>query len=160
MLKLLTVHAPWGMPYAFLKCRRWLVHMISLSKERQDSDGLPLWNAVFCLDCELINNGESNECPACGGRSIVSLSRILGGSLYAHREHQSRERGTELFDITIAVELERMLAKDLTTTLERLTTVIGPMLARDQAAIHVTVRPSEDRFKSQGLLCFPEREAA
>jgi len=134
--------------------------MIPISKERQDSAGFPLWNAVFCLDCELINNGQSNECPACGSRSIISLSRVLGGSLYAHREQQFRERETELFDITITVELQRMLAKDLTTTLERLTTVIGPMLARDQAAFHVTVEPSEDRFKSQGLLCFPERDAA
>jgi len=134
--------------------------MIPLSKERPDPDGLPLWNAVFCLDCELINNGQSNECPACGGRSIVSLFRIIGGSLYAHREHQSRERENELFDITITVELQRMFAKDLTATLERLTTVIGPKLARDQAAFHVNVKPSEDRFKLQGLLRFPERDAA
>jgi hypothetical protein len=53
-----------------------------------------------------------------------------------------------------------MDAKDLTTTLERLTSVIGPKLAREQAMFHIDVKPSPDRFKSQGLLSFPERDAA
>ena len=128
-------------------------------KESSDAGSLPLWNAVFCLDCELISKGHRDECPACSGRSLVSLARILGGSLYAHREHHSREYGNEFFDITITVELQRMLVKDLTTTLERLTTVIGPKLARDQATFHVIVKPSEDGPKSQGLLSFPERAA-
>jgi hypothetical protein len=129
-------------------------------KKRLDAGGLPLWNAVFCLDCEVISNSRGDECPVCSGRSLVSLARILGGSLFAHREHPSEENDKELFDITITVELKQMYAKDLTATLERLTGVVGPKLARDQAAFHVNVKPSEDKLKLQGLLRFPERDAA
>ncbi|HMK23267.1 MAG TPA: hypothetical protein VK466_13100 [Terriglobales bacterium] len=130
------------------------------TKNRLDAGGLPLWNAVFCLDCEVISNGRGDECPVCNSRSLVSLARILGGSLFAHRGHQSQEGDQAVFDVTIAVELLQMDAKDLTTTLERLTGVIAPKLAREQALFHIDVKPSPNRLKSQGSLSFPERDAA
>jgi hypothetical protein len=80
--------------------------------------------------------------------------------LFAHREQLSQEGEHGLFDITITVELRQMDAKDLTTTLERLTSVIGPKLAREQAMFHIDVEPLPDRFSSQGVLRFPERNAA
>lgn len=134
--------------------------MLDLTKNRLAAGGLPLWNAVFCLDCEVINNSRGNECPVCNSRSLVSLARILGGSLYAHRQHQSQESETALFDITVTIELRQMCPKDLTATLERFTGVIGPKLAQEQAVFNIVVSPSPDRIKSQGLLCFPERDAA
>jgi hypothetical protein len=134
--------------------------MSDLIKSRLAAGGLPLWNAVFCLDCEVIANSRGNQCPVCNGRSLVSLARILGGSLFAHREQRSQEGEHGLFDITMTVELQQMDAKDLTTTLERLTSVIGPKLAGEQAMFHVEVKPSPARLRSQGVLCFPERNAA
>jgi len=134
--------------------------MLALTQKRLDKDGLPLWNAFFCLDCELISNGSGDECPVCSGRSLVSLARILGSSLFAHREYKSEECENRLFDITITVELQETYAKDLTTTLERLTSVIGPKLARDQATFHVHINPSKDQLKLQGSLRFSERDAA
>jgi len=134
--------------------------MPDLIKSRLDAGGLPLWNAVFCLDCEVISNSRGDECSVCNGRSLVSLARILGGSLFAHREQLSQEGEHALFDITVTVELRQMDAKDLTTMLERLTSVIGPRLAREQAMFHVDVKPSPDRLGSQGVLCFSERNAA
>jgi hypothetical protein len=44
-----------------------------------------------------------------------------------------------LFEVNITVELRQMHAKDLTTTIERLTNVIGPTLARGRASFHVNV---------------------
>jgi len=134
--------------------------MLALTTNRSDRGGLPVWNAVFCLDCELISNSPGGECPICSGRSLVSLARILGDSLFAHQEHEFQQRGDGLFDITITVELQQTRAKDLTTTLERLTSVIGPKLAREQARFHINVKPSADRLKLQGCFCFPERDAA
>jgi hypothetical protein len=134
--------------------------MPDLTKSRLNTNGLPLWNAVFCLDCEVINNSRGDECPVCNGRSLVSLARILGGSLFAHREQQSQEGENAFFDVTITIELRQMYAKDLTATLERLTSVIAPKLAREQAMFHIDVKPSSDRLKSQGFLSFPERDAA
>jgi len=85
---------------------------------------------------------------------------MLGGSLVAHRAQHSREGESGLFDITIAVELQQMHAKDLSTTVERLTTVIGSKLARDRASFRINVKPATDRLDLQPSLCFLERDAA
>ena len=134
--------------------------MLAPTQKRLEKGGLPLWNAFFCLDCELISNGRGDQCPVCSGRSLMSLALILGSSLFAHREYQSGECVNQLFDTTITVELQETSAKELTTTLERLTSVIGPKLARDQATFHINVKPSHDGLKLQGSLRFPERDAA
>ena len=89
----------------------------------------------------------------------MSLARMLEGSLLVHRAQQSQE-WEGLFDITIAVELQQMQAKELSTTVERLTSVIGPKLARDRASFHINVKPAVDKLDAQPSLCFPERDAA
>ena len=121
---------------------------------------LPLWNAVFCFDCEVISSNSTGECPACQGRSIVSLAQILGGSLVAHRTEKSQKSGDRSFDTTITIDLSQMHAKDLSTVLERITNVIAPQLARDRGTFHVLVSPTTDKLNSQTLLTFPERDAA
>jgi hypothetical protein len=85
---------------------------------------------------------------------------MLGGSLLAHRAQHSQECESGLFDITIVVELQQMHAKDLSTTVERLTGVIGPKLARDRASFHINVKPAVVKLELQPSLCFPERDAA
>ncbi len=85
---------------------------------------------------------------------------MLGGSLLAHRAQHFQELEGGLFDITITVELQKMNAKDLSTTVERLTSVIGPKLARDRASFHINVKPAADKIDLQPPLCFPERDAA
>ncbi len=117
-------------------------------------------NAVFCRDCEVISSTQGDECPACQSRSLVSLARMLGGSLLAHKVQNSHKGESELFDITIAVELQQMRAKDLSTTVERLTSVIGPKLAGDRASFHINVKPAADKLDLQPSLCFLERDAA
>lgn len=131
--------------------------MLALTNQRLDL-GFPLWDAIFCLDCEVISNSRNDECPNCDGRSLVSLARILGASLFAHREHRSQKSGW--FDITITVEMNQMYAEDVTSTVERFTTVVASKLAEDQATFHINVKPSADRPKLQGLFVFPERDAA
>jgi hypothetical protein len=130
------------------------------SRNDSDENVLPLSNAVFCLDCELISKSRGDECPSCKGRSLVSLARMLGGSLLSHRAQQLQEGENRLFDVTITVELQQMYAKDLSTAVERLTSVIGPKLARNRATFHVSVEPSVDKSHLQRSLDFPERNAA
>lgn len=122
------------------------------------ANALPLSNAVFCLDCEVISNSRSEECPVCRSRSVVSLARMLGGSLLTHRSLQNHEG--VLFDITLIVELEQMHAKDVSATIERITTVIAPKLAREGATFHVSVKPRLEKPDAQGRLGFQEQEAA
>ena len=136
-----------------------LVNMSAL-RNHSDKNVLPLWNAVFCLDCEVISSCRGDECPSCKGRSLVSLARMLGGSLLAHRAHQSQGGERVLFDTTITVQLQQMNARNLSTTIERLTSVIVPNLARDQATFRISVTPTVDKPDLQGVLPLQERDAA
>jgi len=47
----------------------------------KDVDFVPLQSATFCVQCELISSNSRPYCLACGNTSLLSLSRVLGGSL-------------------------------------------------------------------------------
>lgn len=125
-----------------------------------DKGALPLSNAVFCLDCELITNSRGDECPGCKGRSCVSLARLLGGTLPVHRAQRLQKDEGGMFDVTITVALQQMCAPELSSAVEKLTGVLGPFLAREQATLHVGVSPTFDQPHLQRSLHFPERNAA
>jgi hypothetical protein len=108
---------------------------------RPEQQFLALGNAVFCLDCEVISNGQGDECPACRSRSLVNLARMLGGSLLSQKLNVQNGE-VALFDIKVTIELLQMRAKDFNTMLEDLTKVIWPKLARAQACLHVSVEPA------------------
>jgi hypothetical protein len=130
------------------------------TRNHLDAGVLPLWNAVFCLDCEVISSSRGDECAACKSRSLVSLARVLGSSLLAHRARHFQDGEGRLFDITVTIELQQMHAKDLSSTVERLAGVIGPNLVGDRASFHINVKPAVDKLDPQPSLCFPERVAA
>ncbi len=46
---------------------------------------VPLIQAVLCADCEMISNSGGESCEVCGSRSLLSVSRILGGSVGEER---------------------------------------------------------------------------
>lgn len=134
------------------------VYMLAGTKDHLKPEVLPLSNAVFCLDCEVISTARGDECSACKSHSLVNLSRLLGGSLLAHKAQGAGE--TSLFDVTITIELQQMHAKDLSTTVERLTSVIGPRLARDRALFHINVVPAVAKLDLQPSISSSERDAA
>ena len=47
----------------------------------KDVSFVPLQSATFCIQCELISTGTKPYCLACGSNTLLSLSRVLGGSL-------------------------------------------------------------------------------
>ena len=47
----------------------------------KDVNFVPLQSATFCVQCELITTNHRPYCLACGNPSLLSLSRVLGGSL-------------------------------------------------------------------------------
>jgi len=47
----------------------------------KDVNFVPLQSATFCVQCELISTNSRPYCLACGNHSLLSLSRVLGGSL-------------------------------------------------------------------------------
>ena len=47
----------------------------------RDAHFVGLQTAVFCVACELISENNTPHCLACGSQAMISLSRVLGGSL-------------------------------------------------------------------------------
>src|SRR5882757_4646511 len=89
----------------------------------KDVNFVPLQSATFCVQCELISTSSTPYCLACGNNSLLSLSRVLGGSL---RQQQTAHLITDS-------ELDR-LVRDL------LRTVPDPQLVH--ATDHHTHIPS------------------
>jgi GAF domain-containing protein len=74
-----------------------------------DINFVSLQTAVFCVQCEMISANNTGNCFACGSQAILSLSRVLGGSL---RNRQAAHLITD-------VELDR-LVRDLLHTVPAL----------------------------------------
>jgi putative methionine-R-sulfoxide reductase with GAF domain len=64
-----------------------------------DVSFLPLQLAVFCVECELLSGNNTPRCLACGSKAILSLSRVLGGSL----------RGQPTAHLIADAELDRLV---------------------------------------------------
>lgn len=57
-------------------------------RKARDVVFLELRHTVFCTECELISYNNSSRCLACGSLAVLSLARVLGGSL--HGEERAR----------------------------------------------------------------------
>lgn len=42
---------------------------------------VPLQAAVLCADCEIITENSGGQCRICGGRALLSITRVLGGPI-------------------------------------------------------------------------------
>jgi len=71
----------------------------------QDINFIELQTAVFCVECELISRNNTPYCFACGSRAVLSLSRILGGTL----------RGQQTAHLIADAELDRLVRELLET---------------------------------------------
>ncbi|HEY5177231.1 MAG TPA: hypothetical protein VII95_16855 [Terriglobales bacterium] len=48
-------------------------------------NSVPVLEAVLCANCEIISNSAGEACEICGSRSLLSLGRVLGGSIEGQR---------------------------------------------------------------------------
>jgi GAF domain-containing protein len=71
----------------------------------QDISFVELQTAVFCVECELISKNTTPYCFRCGSRAVLSLSRVLGGSL----------RGQQTAHVIADEELDRLVRELLQT---------------------------------------------
>jgi len=71
----------------------------------QDIHFVELQTAVFCVSCELISKNNTPCCMACGSQAVLSLSRVLGGSL----------RGQQTAHVIADAELDRLVRELLST---------------------------------------------
>ena len=42
-----------------------------------------LQRAVLCANCEVISESKNGHCPVCGSQALLSLGKLLGGSVGA-----------------------------------------------------------------------------
>ena len=76
-----------------------------------DVNFVSLQSAIFCVQCELLSENNTPQCLACGSGAVLSLSRVLGGSL----------RGQQTAHLIADAELDR-LVRSLLYTVPRVAT--------------------------------------
>jgi len=73
---------------------------------------VPLLEAVLCADCEIISNSAGERCEICGSHSLLSLGRVLGGSIEGERAAVVQVDGNNLrngFTVLVNPAATRML---------------------------------------------------
>ncbi len=111
-------------------------------KKQAESGAVPLQSAVLCVDCECVTDGRSDECLVCGSRSLLSIARIVGGTLLSEKATgPNPETHNVLYDLEITVALKLIGPKDLSATVEGIAALIGPRLGRGRACCHIKVDP-------------------
>jgi putative methionine-R-sulfoxide reductase with GAF domain len=81
-----------------------IIHM-QRSLAAADVNFVSLQSAVFCVQCELLSDNNTPHCLACGSGAVLSLSRVLGGSL----------RGQQTAHLIADAELDRLVRSLLYT---------------------------------------------
>ena len=95
---------------------------------------LSLKTTVFCVDCELLSHNNTPFCLSCGSQAVLSLSRVLGGSLL----------GQQTAHVIADAELDR-LVRDLLRTVP----VTSVMEERIPASF-ATLAPSRHHARAMG----------
>jgi GAF domain-containing protein len=80
-------------------------HSMQRSLVAGDVNFLCMQSSIFCVQCELISENNTPHCLACGSSAVLSLSRLLGGSL----------RGQQTAHLIADAELDRLVRSLLYT---------------------------------------------
>jgi GAF domain-containing protein len=99
----------------------------------QDIHFIELQTSVLCVACELISKNNTPYCYACGSRAVLSLSRVLGGSL----------RGEPTARLIADAELDRLVR-------ELLRTVPASVSENRAPASFATLAPSRHHARAVG----------
>jgi GAF domain-containing protein len=104
----------------------------------QDISFLTLQTAVFCVECELISKNNTPYCMACGSRAVLSLSRVLGGSL----------RRQQTAHLIADAELDRLVRELLRT--------VPASISENRAPVSfATLAPSRSHARTMGTRAVP-----
>jgi hypothetical protein len=109
---------------------------------------VPLVNAVFCVDCEIISNSPHDACTVCGSHSLISLVRMLGGTLRSQKPQSPEDHTkTPKYNLELTAKVHEISATELNhaiVLITRLTEVGG-----DVKCLHINV---ESVFDNQSVL--------
>jgi GAF domain-containing protein len=96
---------------------------------------LSLQTSVFCAECELISENNTNFCLACGSQALLGLSRMLGGSL----------KGQETANLIADAELDRLVRDLLRTVPDAIP------FAEKKPAASVAMSPGRHHLRTVGV---------
>jgi hypothetical protein len=83
---------------------------------------VPLLNAVFCADCETISNSPHDACTVCGSHSLISLFRMLGGTLRSQKPQSTEDRAkTAKYNLDLTATVHEIPAAELNHAIELIT---------------------------------------
>jgi hypothetical protein len=75
----------------------------------QEMSVVPLQQAVFCVDCETVSNSPHDACKVCGSHSLVSLFRMLGGTLRGNKQPEEPIK----YNLELTVRVQEVSGTDL-----------------------------------------------
>jgi len=109
---------------------------------------VPLLNAVFCADCETITNSPHDACTVCGSHSLISLFRMLGGTLRSQKPQSTEDHAkTVKYNLELIANVHEIPATELNHAIELITRLAEA--GGDVKSLHINV---ESVFDTQGVL--------
>ena len=114
----------------------------------RDINFVPLQSATFCVQCELISTSNKPHCLACGNQSVLSLSRVLGGSL---RNQQTAHLITD-------AELNNLVRDLLRTVPEQEAVTMDGHSSMPSLALRSQLRVANAAHPASGFRAVPSNE--
>jgi hypothetical protein len=115
------------------------------AETEQGASAVPLLHAVFCVDCETISNSPHDACMVCGSHSLISLFRMLGGTLRS--QTATSNANTARYNLELTAKVYGIPYTELNQVIESVT-----LMARACAgleSLHINV---ESVFDTGGAL--------
>ena len=148
LLVLGVVLGPWGLLLCACLCAGWLwmkptppptaerrsCSHLPQPHGRQLLSAIPLLNAVYCANCDLITNSPHDDCSVCGSRSVMAVSRIWKLT----PSHDAPLR-TARYKVSFIADVRGIPANELNESTKLLNRLAD--LGGDLMAFHIQVEP-------------------
>ena len=122
--------------------------MSDTTDNNRGRDTVPLQRAVLCIECETVSRSPHDRCPICGSRSLFSLCRLLGGTLFTQTTDAPEEDGKATkYDLEISIKVSQMAGKRLNEALDSITNLVGPKLGGVWESFHINVESAVESRK-------------
>jgi hypothetical protein len=111
---------------------------------------VPLQNAVFCVNCEIISDSPHDVCAVCGSRSLIGLVRILGGTLWSRPRRTGKAPANKVrYNLELTVKAFEVAARDLNHAIDSITHLAD--VGGDLESVHLNIE-SVNENAAQGFL--------
>lgn len=125
---------------------------MNAESDNRELSTIPLQTAVFCVECEIVSNSQHDVCTVCGSPSLVSLDRLLGGTIRKDGGRTSAKQPQETlkYNLELTVKVHAVPARELNHTIESITQLAD--VARNLECLHLNVESVEQPIVKQELL--------